>query len=247
MGVYRVDQLKGKINKGQGIARTNNFLVQLPILDYSSFNGLPQTEELNLLCTQVTLPGRQILTNERNIGLVREKVAYGYTHDDVTMTFLVLNNYGVKEYFEAWQNLTIKRNGFDGRKEIGYASDYGKDVRIKQLKKGYALPLFNQQLPTATLPSIIKNMLPSISLGNFGSIDLAQGEIDLDFILNDSVVYECRLVGAFPTTLNAIELNNDLDGFVQLTIQLSYREWESSANSSFGKSIIKSGLEAIAN
>ena len=65
MGVYRVDQLKGKINKGQGIARTNNFLVQLPILDYSSFNGLPQTEELNLLCTQVTLPGRQILTNER--------------------------------------------------------------------------------------------------------------------------------------------------------------------------------------
>ena len=50
--------------------------------------------------------------------------------------------------------------------------------------------------------------------------------IDLDIRTRDSIVYECKLLDAFPTTMNAIELSNELDGLVQLNIQLSYRNWE---------------------
>jgi len=39
------------------------------------------------------------------------------------------------------------------------------------------------------------------------------------------VVYSCRLRDAFPTTLNAIELNNDQNGTVEISVQLSYTDW----------------------
>ena len=34
------------------------------------------------------------------------------------------------------------------------------------------------------------------------------------------------LVDAFPTTVSAIELNNELDGLVQVTVQLPYTRWK---------------------
>ena len=41
------------------------------------------------------------------------------------------------------------------------------------------------------------------------------------------VVYRCKLIDAFPTTVNAIQLNNELDGVTELNIQLSYTNWTS--------------------
>ena len=34
------------------------------------------------------------------------------------------------------------------------------------------------------------------------------------------------LENAFPTTMGAIELNNELDGLVQIQVQLSYTKWK---------------------
>ena len=31
-----------------------------------------------------------------------QKAAYGYASDDVNMTFYLMNDYGVKRYFDAW-------------------------------------------------------------------------------------------------------------------------------------------------
>jgi hypothetical protein len=52
------------------------------------------------------------------------------------------------------------------------------------------------------------------------------GPISVNIGIGQGTVYSCRLVDAFPTTISAIELNNDLDGLVQLTVQLSYTKWE---------------------
>ena len=38
-------------------------------------------------------------------------------------------------------------------------------------------------------------------------------------------IYTCQLLDAYPTTVNAIALNNELDGMVELNVQLSYRKW----------------------
>ena len=58
-----VNQLKAAVSKGRGLASANQFLVELPSL------GVYDTRELNVLCTNVNMPGRQIMTQERLIGM----------------------------------------------------------------------------------------------------------------------------------------------------------------------------------
>ena len=212
----RIDDLKSVIAAKDGVARPNLFVVEFPPLPGVS------TRDLNLICKDIQMPGRQILSNERRIGQKLEKVAYGYAVTDISATFHVMNDYGVKEFFEAWQNLAIDQNSY----EVGYqrgTAGYAKQVKIKQLKKGFSLPFFKKDFNFGSkLPSEIRNRLPKI-----GPIDLAQGQLDLSYITNDDVSYECKLIDSYPTSMNAIQLNNELDGLVELNVQLSYTNWES--------------------
>jgi hypothetical protein len=209
-----IDQFKSLVSQKQGIARPNVFKVELPSLPGAT------SEEVNLLCKDVQLPGRQIMTNDRTIGLKTEKVAYGYLKEDVYMTFLVLNDYGIRNYFEQWQKLAVDQETY----EVGYFTEYSKQVKIYQLKKGFSVPVYSTPLGLPRLPTIIQNRLPRI-----GPFDLAQGQLDLDFITSNDVLYECTLIDAFPSTLNLIQLNNELDGLVELTVGLSYTDWRGSA------------------
>jgi hypothetical protein len=185
-----INGLKAAASKGQGFARSNAFQVILPSL--SKYDS----RELNVLCTNVNLPGRQIMTQERLIGIKGRKMPNGFASDDISMTFYVMNDFTIKEYFEEWQNKVINQDTF----EIGYPSTYAQQVTITQLKRGMALDL---------------------------PIDKFFGfNIDLDIRTRDSASYQCRLLDAYPTTMNQIELNNELDGLVQLNVQLSYRNWE---------------------
>ena len=51
---------------------------------------------------------------------------------------------------------------------------------------------------------MIQNRLPKVS----EPFDFAQGELDLNFMTKDKIVYECTLHNAFPTTMNPIQLSN---------------------------------------
>ena len=58
-----------------------------------------------------------------------------------------------------------------------------------------------------------------------------RGELDLGFIGQDDTVYSCEIIQAFPTTMSSIELGDgNMDGTVNLNVQLSYKNWRSSAN-----------------
>ncbi len=191
MALATIDDFKSLISDKGGAARSNIFRVELPTLPGAT------KEQINLLCRDANLPGRQILTRERTIGITTKKMAYGYLSEDVSMTFQVLNDYGIKEYIETWQNLAVNQT----TKEIGYKKDYSFPVKIQQLKKGISLPTYNKRL------------------GLF--------ELNVESITRDDIVYEVELLDAFPTTMNAIQLNNDQDGLVELNIQLSYTNWKS--------------------
>lgn len=192
-----VDDLKGAVRSGP--ARSNMFQVVLPALP-----GLVQsdTRGLNLLCRDVQLPGRQVLSNERIIGMKQVKQAYGYAAEDVSMTFLVTNDYGVKSYFEHWQELAANHI----TKELNYPTTYTHDVTINQLKHGigFDIPGFFDQ---------------SFSFGPFNI------NLDADLYTDEQKIYSCKLVDAFCTTMNAIQLNNDPNGLVELNVQLSYKDW----------------------
>ena len=191
-----VDDLKSAVRSGP--ARTNMFQVIMPTLPGLVGN----TRELNLLCRDIQLPGRQVLSNERVIGMKQIKVAYGYAADDISMTFLVTNDYGVKDYFEHWQELAANTL----TKELNYPTTYCHDVTIHQLKHGTAFDI----------PGIFDQ---SFSFGPFNI------NLDADLISNEQKIYTVKLVDAFCTTLNAIQLNNDPNGLTELNVQLSYKDW----------------------
>jgi len=208
-----IEQLKSLVTQKDGIARGNVFRVKLPSMPGAS------SEEVNLLCTNVNIPGRQIMTQEKRYGIIKQKVATDQLYDDVNLTFLLLNDYGIRQYFDVWQSLCVNQE----RGEIGYLNDYAKDVQIQQLQKGVGLPVYKTPLGIPRLPADIQNNLPRI-----GPFDFAQGELDINFITADKVVYECTLVQAFPTTMTLIELSNDAgEDILRLNIQLSYKYWTS--------------------
>ncbi len=193
--VYSVDQLKGALSRG--LAVPNLFRVYLPALP-----GIVDTRTLNLLCKNVQLPGRQLLTNERIVGMKQVKQVYAYAQDDVSLTFHVTNDYNLKRYFEYWQNLAVDIE----TKQLNYPDEYGFEVRIEQLEKGAAFDL------------------PVDINFNLGQLNI---EIDIDLFTDAKSVYTCVLEKAFPTTMNAIEFNNDPNGMVELNVQLSYKDWRS--------------------
>ena len=232
-----IDELKSLISSKGGLANPTLYRVFLPKSPGNFYKV--DTPELNMLASSVTLPGRQIMTQEREIGGVVQKVANNSATADVNMTFRVLNNYGVRRYFESWQNMAVAQGDTHAgsRQEIAlqYSTDYCFDVKIQQLKKGFGIPIYNTALPMPKLPTEIQNRLPKIdTLGEaLGSIDLAQGELDLDFMAGDQVVYECTLMGAFCTTMNAIELTDASNNqILELNVSLSYRRWVPSGDTS---------------
>jgi hypothetical protein len=195
---YSVEQLKSLISRKGGIAQANMWKVHLPPLP-----GVQSSRDLNVLCKDVVLPGRQLLTTERTIGMRPKKVAYAYGEEDVPMTFLLLNDYGIKDYFEAWQKMVIN---FDTQ-GIKYKNDYCRDIVITQLAKRK------------------KNGIDI----NF-NIDLSANSLAEMFDLSvttDIEIYKCRLRRAFPTTMNALQLNNEQNGLLELNVQMSYDKWES--------------------
>jgi len=195
-----VDELKALVNTKLGFARANRFLVTLPSFGGGGIFGIftdgANQRELNILCSNATLPGKQILTNDRRIGMEYQKMAYGYAVDDVSMTFYLMNDYGVKEYFDTWRNVVVNEN----RMESNYKNEYARTVTIHQLRQ--------------PLKGFTKNI---------GPIRLSAG-------LGGGTVYSVDLLEAFPIANSAIELNNDLDGLVQLNVTFAYTNWRRSKN-----------------
>lgn len=190
MPVYGVDQLKGLVTGSFGMARRNQFMIQMPSVQ----GGAISSSDINLLCKNVSLPGVQNMTLERLHGFYREKIAYAPVFPDVTMTFYVLNDYSIRKYFEEWRKLI-----WNYQSEAGYKGYYASaNIKIHQLKR----------------PQIGFN----VGLGAFSIVGAAG---------LDEKVYSCGLVEAFPTSIGQIDLSNDQDGLVELTITFSYSYWES--------------------
>ena len=64
--------------------------------------------------------------------------------------------------------------------------------------------------------------------------------------LGGGTVYSVLLKDAFPTTIQAVDLSNDMDGLVQITAQVSYTNWEA-VNGGQGWIQASGGLGSIAN
>ena len=155
-----VDELKTIASSRLGFARSNNFLITVEPLGNSGLGGLlkgvvgdtlgdalggfipsvpgllndgavPSSREINILCKNASIPGKQILTADRLIGMRNEKVAYGYAVGEVNLTFYLMNDYGIMNYINEWQKLILDEDTMT----VGYKDNYAKRVVIHQLRK----------------------------------------------------------------------------------------------------------------
>ncbi len=181
-----IEQLKSQISKGGGLARPNQFLVELPSGD---------SRALNILCTRASLPGKQILTHDRRINMQFEKVAYGFAVDDVSLSFLLTNDYSARSYFDNWRKKILNEESLT----VKYKTEYQEYVRIHQLKR----PIF----------------------GINRDVNLGPLNFSIDLNLGEDSIYSVELIDAFPTTASGVEFSNDLDAVSEMTVSLSYTNW----------------------
>lgn len=234
----KLDEFKGAVSGGSGFALPTLFKVTLPAL------GGMSGGELNMICKSVNLPGRQITSTDYATGTSVRKIASGYAIPDINLTFYVLNDHKVTKYFDEWQKLAHNSEGYT----VGYFDDYTKDVTIEQLQKGTGFSAFKKQLGFMDkVPQSIKNRLPDL-----GFLDLSQGQIDISLGSSGKSIRKVKLLQAYPTSVNDIQLGNDqVDQITELSVQLSARDWvdegAEGANNGLGDAILGGILGSLLN
>jgi hypothetical protein len=126
---FSVNQLKGVIGNRGGAAQGNRFRVQVmsPALGWD--------EDLSLLCKSVTMPGKQILSVDRQVGASFQKIAYGYASEDVTLSFLLTNDYSAKDFFEEWQQRAVNMDEQFDTHRPRFKNEYSFDTHITAIDK----------------------------------------------------------------------------------------------------------------
>ena len=143
-----IDKLKSMISKKGGLAKANRFNVMFTPPSGSLLNGnlqgaiasaisgnfsaknlINDPRDISLLCDSVTIPGKQISTLDVQTVKQLVKVPYGYLTDDVSLSFLLTNDYHMKTMFDAWINNIVDNDKYC----VAYKEDIVTDVIIQQL------------------------------------------------------------------------------------------------------------------
>ncbi len=162
--------MKSTINRRGGIARGNRFAVYVShpskgmnsLLNFNPANLLSNLisgqgvrigdfiqdpRDIFLLCQSCTMPGKRIMTTEATHNHHNTKKPYSAATDEVTMTFLMTNDYYMKKYFDMWQEMIIDTS--HEHYKAFYKREYCSDVSIQQLSAsndvvpGYTVKLEN--------------------------------------------------------------------------------------------------------
>jgi len=197
-----IDTLKSTINRRGGVARGNRFAVYIThpsrgmnsLLNFNpatllsnliSGDGvnagdfIQDPRDMFLLCKSCTLPGKRISTTEATHNHNLSKKPYSAETDEVTMSFIMTNDYYIKKYFDMWQEMIVDTSG-DHYKTF-YKNDYVTDVTIQQLS---------------------------------ASNDVIPG-------------YSIQLRNAYPIQVGAMELDNESEGLLEVSITWEYDNFKS--------------------
>mgnify|MGYP000941995066 CR=1 FL=1 len=178
-----IDTMKSTINRRGGLARGNRYAVYIshPSKSINSLLGynpatllsnlisgdgvniadfIQDPRDMFLLCQTAMMPGKRILTTEAMHNHHMSKKPYSAATDEVTMSFLLTNDYYIKKYFDMWQEMIIDSKG-DHYKAY-YKRDYSSDITIQQLSSS------NDIVPgyTVKLENAYPISLTSVELGN---------------------------------------------------------------------------------
>ena len=157
-----IDQLKATISKKGGLSQANRFNVMFTPPQGSLLNSDPATligglasggglsnivndpRDISLLAESVNLPSSQITTIDHIAERQSVKIPYAVIQEEVTMTFLLTNDYYIKNLFDKWGQSIIDLETY----RVAYKKDIVTDVVIQQLNK-QNIPIYGVKLENA--------------------------------------------------------------------------------------------------
>jgi len=158
-----IDDLKATISKKGGLAKANRFNVIFTPPSASLLNLNPQSivgsiisgnfsagnlindpRDISILCQSVTIPGRNISTFDHQDVRQSNKFPYTFIDEDVTFTFLLTNDYYMRQMFDNWMSGIFDADSY----RVGYKKDYSVDVVIQQLNEKN-IPVYGVRLQKA--------------------------------------------------------------------------------------------------
>ena len=180
------------LSKRGGIAKSNRFMIFMKPPSYSfidvnpsnlisSFNNqkfdpkkfLADPRDIAFLCSNTVDPGKQILTDDYTRGRNFVKTPYAYINEDLTMSFLLTNDYYIKRMFLQWENMIIDPRTY----RLNFHDQYSCDIYIVKLNdKGW--PTYGMRLKDA-----FPTTTTSIEM-NHASSDSAQ-QLNVSFTYSD--------------------------------------------------------------
>jgi hypothetical protein len=186
-------------------ALTSHFEVTIPkppgLTDnYLTANGLPSytglQEQLNLMCSEATLPGSNLATFEINDNFhgVTERHAYRRVYDDrIDLTFYVnADNYMPIRYFETWMK---------------YIVDESMNPQTERGNKG---SIHNEYF--------YRVRYPEGTNGYTSSQGLTVTKFERDYKQN----LEYRFIRSFPISINSMPVSYDSSSLLKCTVSMSY-------------------------
>lgn len=158
-----IDDLKSTIAKKGGLSPTNRFNVIFTpptqsllnlnaesivssVLsgNFNAGNLINDPRDISILCQSVNMPGRTIATFEHQDYKQLNKFPYTFIDDDVTMEFLVTNDYYIRQMFDNWMEGIYSTTSH----RVGYKKDYSCDVVIQHLNREN-IPIYGVRLEKA--------------------------------------------------------------------------------------------------
>ena len=156
-----IDTLKSTISKRGGLAKANRFnlIFSSPASGILNLSGgvlsswisggsgwalINDPRDISLLAENVTLPGRQISTIDYIAEKQTVKIPYGIINEDVTASFLLTNDYYIKNMFDDWLKVCFDVENYRAK----FKDDFAVDVVIQQLNEKN-LPVYGVRLEKA--------------------------------------------------------------------------------------------------
>ena len=175
---FKTDDLRAFLQKENGPASASRWQVILPNIsgDVKPGGGTVEWDgtinDMNLVCTAARLPGIDVITVDRQIGMIPQKVAVGKTNTPVSLTFYLTNKYTSRKYFQEWMETVV---GTGAPYTAGFLNLYGKDVTIQQLDK------LGQKVYEVKLQQAYPINLSEIELNNAAATAAAEFTVTLQY------------------------------------------------------------------
>ena len=158
-----IERLKSLVSKKGGLARANRFNVMftpptLSLIDFNlggaiasaisgNFNAknfINDPRDISLLCDSVRLPAKVITTLDYQANKQSFKVPYGTIEDEVSLGFLLTNDYYMRTIFDKWINSIVDPDKYC----VAYKDDITCDLIIQQLDE-QDVPIYGVKLENA--------------------------------------------------------------------------------------------------